>query len=178
ELGTRLSEISPHVVADPRPFGGSLSRIYRDTRFSKDKSPYRTTIGIHFGHDRAEHGESLPGFYLHLAPGECFVASGVWRPEPQALGKIRQRIATAPAAWANVLAAGIRLEGESYARVPRGYDPDQRYAEDLRRKDFITSLPLTDSAVSGPQFGASFLRACRKVDPLNRFLAVAIGVPW
>src|SRR6185369_3813459 len=63
-FGPRLHKISPHLVADPRPVGGSMFRIYRDTRFSRDKSPYKTHLGIHFFHEKAKAAASVPGFYL------------------------------------------------------------------------------------------------------------------
>ena len=80
DFDSRLTEISPHMVADPRPSGGSVFRIYRDVRFSKDKSPYKTNAAIHFRHEvgRKVHG---PGFYLHLQPGSVFTGAGIWRPD-------------------------------------------------------------------------------------------------
>jgi len=177
-MGPRLARLSPHLVADARPFGGSLSRIYRDTRFSKDKSPYRTAVGIHFAHDGATGDEKLPGFFFHLAPGASMVASGIWHPSPPALIKIRDAIVRSPTTWGKVLAPDLTIGGESYVRVPAGYDADHRYADDLRRKDFYSSRPLSDAQVASPKFGATFEQVCRKLDPLNKFLAKAIGVPW
>lgn len=176
--GPRLARISRHVTWDARPFGGSLSRIYRDTRFSKDKSPYRTHVGIHFSHDGVTKDEHLPGFYLHLAPGESMVSSGIWRPDPAAAGRIRDAIVRSPAAWAKVVGAGLVVEGETYARVPAGYPAGSKYADALRHKDFYASRPLTDAAVSSADFPATFERVCRELDPLNRFLAKATGTPW
>jgi uncharacterized protein (TIGR02453 family) len=178
EMGARLARISSHVVADHRPFGGSLSRIYRDTRFSKDKSPYKTGIGIHFAHNLQSKGSNLPGFYLHIAPEESMVAAGIWRPDPPALRKIRDAMVKSPAAWRKVLARGIEMGGESYVRVPSGYDPAHPLSDDLRRKDFYGSKSLTDSTVSSSGFGEEFTATCRDLDPLNQFLAEAIGVPW
>lgn len=177
-MGPRLARLSPHVVAEARPFGGSLARIYRDTRFSKDKSPYRTNVGIHFGHDGAKEGEHLPGFYFHLAPGESLVASGIWRPSPPAARRIRDAIVADPDRWGKSLPKGVALGGEAYVRVPAGYDPRHRYAAALRQKDFYASLPFGDDAVVAPSFLATFDAACRKLAPLNRFLAEALGVPW
>ena len=177
-MAPRLARISPHLVADPRPFGGSLSRIYRDTRFSKDKSPYKTHVGIHFYHERAEHGEHLPGFFFHLAPGDSTVASGIWHPEPPELTKIRDAIVGSSAAWGRVLGKGLELGGESYVRVPAGYDPTHPHADDLRRKDFFAHRSIADSAISSPTFGRIFEATCRELDPLNEFLAKAIHAPW
>jgi len=179
EMGSKLAALSPHLVADARPFGGSLSRIYRDTRFSRDKSPYKTHVGIHFSHDGGgTKGEHLPGFFVHLAPGESAVYAGIWRPEPPMADRIRTAIAAPRSSWAKVRSAGIAMDGESYARVPSGFDPDHRYAEDLKRKDFTAGVPLRDADVTSPKFGAVFVTACRSLAPLDRFLAGAIGVPW
>lgn len=173
-----LSKLSSHLVADPRPFGGSLSRIYRDTRFAKDKSPYKTNIGIHFSHDRATKEGRLPGFFVDLAPGESLVASGIWHPAPPELRKIRDAIVTSPSAWGRVLKSGIEIEGESYARVPSGYDASGPFVRDLRRKDFYASRSLPDASVLAPDFLTTFVTACRELNPLNVFLSKALAIPW
>ena len=86
DFGEHLRGINPHFVADPRPIGGSIFRIYRDVRFSKDKSPYKTQAAIHFRHEmgREVHG---PGYYLHLEPGEVYAGVGLWRPRFRIAGK-------------------------------------------------------------------------------------------
>jgi uncharacterized protein (TIGR02453 family) len=76
DFGLRLPAISPHYVADPRKSGGSLFRIYRDVRFSKDKTPYKTGAGIQFRHERGKDAHA-PGFYLHLEPDGCFFGAGI-----------------------------------------------------------------------------------------------------
>ena len=83
-------------MADPRPSGGSLFRIYRDTRFSKDKSPYKTHAGMYFP-VRGGKDVHTPGFYLHLEPGACFAAAGLWHPDAAALAKVREAIVARPA---------------------------------------------------------------------------------
>jgi uncharacterized protein (TIGR02453 family) len=178
-MGPRLAAISPHLVADARPFGGSVSRIYRDTRFSADKSPYRTNAGILFGHEMAPTTEEhLPGFYLHLEPGASFVASGSWRPSRAGLQAIREAIVSGLRGWDRVRAQSPPSGGESYARVPRGFSPDSKYADDLRRKDFYSSVPFRDAEITSPTFGRSFIQTCTRLEPLNRFLARAFQVPW
>jgi uncharacterized protein (TIGR02453 family) len=77
DFGPRLKKISPHFRADPRAVGGSLFRIHRDTRFSKDKSPYKTHTGIQFRHELGKDAYA-PGFYLHLEPGQVFCGVGSW----------------------------------------------------------------------------------------------------
>ena len=94
----RLPEVSRHFVADARTTGGSLFRIYRDVRFSKDKSPYKTHVGIQFRHARARDVHA-PGFYLHLEPGSVFMACGTWHPDRDTLHAIRTAIAAKPGRW-------------------------------------------------------------------------------
>ena len=84
DFGVRLPEISPRYMADARKSGGSLFRIYRDVRFSKDKSPYKTTAGIQFRHENGKDVHA-PGFYLHLEPDGVFVGVGIWHPETKIL---------------------------------------------------------------------------------------------
>src|SRR6202047_2615171 len=100
DFSPRLRVISRHYYADPSPVGGSMFRIYRDVRFSKDKSPYKTNAGMFFHHVAGrEKGIATPGFYLHLSPGEVFVGAGLWHPESQNLAKIRDAIVTHPDRW-------------------------------------------------------------------------------
>ncbi|MGQ0797489.1 MAG: DUF2461 domain-containing protein [Methanobacteriota archaeon] len=179
DAGPHLRTISRYLVADPRPFGGSLMRIYRDVRFSKDKSPYRTTVGIHFPHEYGKKlGESTPGLYLHLESGESFAGSGVWQPSSAILKRIRDGIVEQPAGWRGVLRERPRLEGESLKRPPPGYDPNHPLIMDLMRKDFVAFVPFKDADVAGGGFMERFLDAGRAMEPLNRFLAEAMELPW
>jgi uncharacterized protein (TIGR02453 family) len=177
-MGPRLARISPYLVADPRPFGGSLSRIYRDTRFSKDKRPYKTHVGIHFSHEDATKERNLPGYFFHIGAGESSVYSGVWHPAPSDLAKIRDAIVASPTAWARVVDRGIEIDGESYVRVPAGYDAKHRFADDLRRKDFFAGREFVDRVIAGPRFVAAFEDACVGLAPLNRFLSGAMSIRW
>ena len=86
-----LDKISFHFVADARPTRGSLFRIYRDTRFSNDKRPFKTHVGIRFSHSSGKDAHA-PVFYLHLEPGNCFAAAGIWHPDNRALTKARTAI--------------------------------------------------------------------------------------
>jgi uncharacterized protein (TIGR02453 family) len=101
EFAPHLRKISRHMVADPRPVGGSLFRIHRDTRFARDKRPYKTHAGLSFRHagGRDVHG---PVFYLHVEPGGVFAAAGMWHPQPEALAKIRDAIVANPKGWQRV----------------------------------------------------------------------------
>ncbi len=182
DFGPHLQEISPHFRADPRANGGSLFRIYRDTRFSKDKSPYKTHTGIHFRHE-AYRDAHAPGFYLHIQPGSCFMGCGVWRPGGDALRKIREAIDEDPAAWKQAsrdgrLKKSFELTGDSLIRAPKGYDPNHPLIVDLRRKDFIGVANLSADALMSDDFLESFAGLCRDAAPFQRWLCRAIGVPY
>jgi len=178
DFGPRLNRIAPHLVADPRPVGGSMFRIYRDTRFSRDKSPYKTHLGIHFFHEKAKAAASVPGFYLHISPEENFAGAGIWHPDPQSLAKIRQAIANGSSEWKAIRKSKVPIEGGSLKRPPRGFAADHPMIEDLKRTDFITSVPLTQKEICSSKFIADFAADCRKMAPLVRFVARSLKLPW
>ena len=182
DFGPELRQISSHFLAIPKKVGGSLFRIFRDVRFSKDKSPYKTQTGIHFRHEAAKDAHA-PGFYLHLAPDHCFMGAGIWHPDSPTLKQIREAIAAAPADWkkardATAKKGGLRLAGASLKRPPKGFAADQPMIEDLKRKDFIATTDLTIEQVLAADFPAHFTRLCKAATPLSRFLCGALGVAF
>jgi uncharacterized protein (TIGR02453 family) len=178
-MAPEVSKINPNLVADPKPVGGSLMRIYRDVRFSRDKSPYRTSMGLHFFHrDSRGHEGGLPGFFLLLAPGQSFVAGGMWMPPAPDLARIRTAIVRGPARWKTATRLGLDDDENALKRVPPGFDPESPLAADLKRKSFTASIELKDSEVTAPTFSGQFLEDCRHLDPLNAFLAKAVGVRY
>ncbi|MDR3682491.1 MAG: DUF2461 domain-containing protein [Geothrix sp.] len=179
EFSVPLSVISRHFVADPRPSGGSMFRIYRDTRFSKDKSPYKTHLAAHFPHRTVTAGGVHgPGFYLHLEPGGSFAGGGLWHPEAGTLLKVRQAIAAKPAAWRALRKSGLEIEGEALVRVPQGFAPTHPCAEDLKLKDFYITSGFTNAEVLAPNFIDQVTQACQKAAPLVAFLCKALDLPW
>jgi len=171
----RLARLNRRLVADPSPNGGSLFRIYRDTRFARDKSPYKTHAGIYFG--RAEGRDSpAPGFYLHVAPGDVFMGAGIWRPDPEVLKQVRDAIVAEPARWKRV--RGELDDGEALSRPPRGYDAEHPLVEDLKRKQFTVSHPFGEKDASKPGFSERYAAACRRAVPLLQFLTEAVGCDW
>ena len=177
-----LARISQRFRADPRANGGSLFRIYRDTRFSRDKSPYKTHTGIHFRHEAAKDAHA-PGFYLHLEPGSVFVGCGIWRPGGPALRKIREAIDEDPDAWLRAsrdegFRSSFALSGDSLIRAPKGFSVDHPLIVDLRRKDFIGVAELDEEAVSSDGFLDEFTRLCRDAAPFQRWLCGALGVGY
>ena len=181
DLAPDLGKINPHMRADPRPTGGSLMRIHRDIRFSKDKSPYKTFAAAHFGHAQASDG-AKPAYYLHLEPGRSSIGAGVWRPEPGPLKNIRDAIVKHSRDWEEITAnrdfqSTCGMAGESLRRPPVGYDPQHPLIEDIKRKDFVTSSRLTNHEVCAKDFRAIVLGHFRKMAPLLRFLSEAVGLP-
>ena len=182
DFGEILPEISPNMVADPRLSGGSIFRIYRDVRFSKDKSPYKTNAGIHFRHEvgRKVHG---PGLYLHLQPGNVFVGAGIWRPNSATVGKIRGAIVANPERWRRIVNdAGFKslytLEAESLKRAPRGIDPDHPLIEHLKFKSFVATANFSQEEACSPDFIQTYANACRTASPFAGFLTRAVGLDW
>ena len=109
-MGPEIARISEHYTAIPSKVGGSMMRPYRDTRFSKDKTPFKTNIGIQFRHERAKDVHA-PGFYLHIDNTGCFLAAGAWRPEGARplMGSVRSRLRTAITPTWSIRA--VRLRG-------------------------------------------------------------------
>jgi uncharacterized protein (TIGR02453 family) len=171
-----LAKLSRFFVADPRPTRGSLFRIYRDTRFSADKRPFKTHVGIHFSHSSGKDAHA-PIFYLHLEPENCFAAVGVWHPDNRALTRIRAAIVDQPERWTRVRRK-LELEGHSLTRPPRGYEPKHPFIEDIKRKDFVASVAFGDRQVCGPAFMRDFAAACRAMVPLVEFTTKALGLKF
>ncbi len=176
DFAADLDKISPFFVADARPSRGSLFRIYRDTRFSSDKRPLKTHVGIHFSHAKGKDAHA-PVFYLHLEPDHCFAAAGIWHPDNRALTKLRTAVVAESEPWAK-LRKTLSLEGNRLSRPPRGFDRDHRFVEDLKMKDFVTSVALTESQICGDKFLRVFAEACRKMSPLVEFSTKALGLKF
>lgn len=177
DLAPKLKTVSPRFVVDPRRSGGSMFRIYRDTRFSHDKSPYKTHVGLHFWHD-GKALESPPAFYLHLSPGEVFGGGGCWHPDPVTLRQIRMHMTGAPREWKKVIATGLEIEGSTLKRVPAGFPADHPFAADLMRKDHFAMEVYRAGDVSSAAFLDRFVDTCRGMAPLMKFLTTAQGQRW
>lgn len=176
EFAAPLHDLAPHLVADPRPSRGSMFRIYRDVRFSADKRPYKTHLAIRFSHRGKDVHSS--GFYLHLEPGGCFAASGLWRPEPPTLLKVRNAIVSRPEEWRSVRKLLNWDDAGKLRRPPRGFSADHEFVEDLKLRDLGTSVDLTDKQVCSPKFMSIFSNACRTMSPLAAFLSNAVGLKF
>lgn len=182
DMAPRLEKVAPHMTAVPKKTGGSLMRIYRDTRFSKDKTPYKTNIGLHFRH-AAGKDVHAPGLYVHIEPGEHFLGCGLWRPASEPLRAIRQRIVDKPDAWRAATSGKAftrhwKIGGESLKRAPKGFDPEHPLIDDLKRKDFTAGIELTDADVATAQFAATAEQRFAEAAPFMRFLCEAVGVSY
>ncbi len=181
DVGPVLKRIAPKLVADPRPVGGSMFRIHRDTRFSRDKTPYKTNVAASF---RPAGGRDAPGpgLYVSLGPGEVEVGGGVWHPEPEPLRLIRKAIAEKPAAWRRALAApGLdRLAwwGDTLTRTPKGFPPGHPLDAWLRRKDFAAGVELTEEDALAPDCLDRGAEAWRPLVPAMKVMAAAVGLRW
>jgi uncharacterized protein (TIGR02453 family) len=182
DFAPKLAGISEHLVADPRPQGGSLFRIYRDTRFSKDKTPYKTHIAMRFGHE-AGLGVHAPGLYLHIEPGASYAGVGLWRPETALARTIREAIVADPVGWkkaayGKAFANRFTPDGESLARPPQGFDADHPLIEDLKRKDFVAGTHLEDAVVTSERLLIEYTAMCKTAAPFVGFLTRAIGLEF
>ena len=166
----QLERVSPFFVADARPTRGSLFRIYRDIRFSDDKRPFKTHVGIHFSHSSGKDADA-PVFYLHLEPDNCFVAAGIWHPDNRALTRVRTAIARDTEQWAKVRKK-LTLEGDRLSRPPRGFDASHPF------RDFVASVALSDEQICSARLMRDFVSACRKMSPLVEFTTKALGLKF
>lgn len=177
-----LKKTSPHFVAAPKKVGGSLMRIHRDVRFGKDKTPYKTNVGIQFRHD-AGRDVHAPGFYFHIDTEQVFLGSGVWRPASDALNAIRMAIDEDPKAWkraksGKAFRSQYELAGESLKRPPRGYAAQHPLIEDLKRKDHIAVCNLDHGALFEPTIVKVVAERFRASKAYVAFLCDAIGVEF
>jgi len=182
DLAEPLARISPHFRADPRPSGGSMFRIYRDTRFANDKTPYKAWLGGRLFHER---GRQVPAplFYLHLQPGRCFVGGGLWHPESATLKRVRDFLVDNPASWKKAVHSRsfrerYELGGESLTRPPRGYDPQHELIDDIKRKDFVAIREFSDADVTSPRLRAIVIDGCKGVAPMIDYLCAALDLEF
>ena len=177
-MGVPLGKISPHFIASAKKSGGSMMRPYRDIRFGKDKTPYKTNVGIQFRH-AAGKDVHAPGFYLHIEPGDCFIAAGIYHPDTPTLGKVRMLIDEYPKEWTKIsrkvvsAKTGFSFHGESLKRPPRGFSEDHPLIHDLKRKHFIAVKPLTQKQITATTIIKDTTALFRTTAPLVEFVCDA-----
>lgn len=171
-LAVDFRRFAPEMVASPKL---SLYRIYRDTRFSEDKSPLKTQVAASFRWRGAEKGRAA-GLYLEVNPGWVWMGGGFYAPDPADLVRIREHIAaTYPAIRRITRAAAFtravgELEGERLTRVPRGFARDHAAAEYLKFRHFLAGREFPAEFATSAMFYPTLLDTYRAVMPLVRFL--------
>ena len=175
-MAPHLAKISDCFVASPKKVGGSLMRVYRDMRFSKDKIPYKTNIGIQVRH-MAGKDVHAPGFYLHIEPSQVFVGAGIWRPDNATINNMRLHMDSNQTEWKKIARGlttkGFSLYGESLKKPPRGYDADHPLLEDLKRKDYIATQDLKLSTITEADFVKQSAKLFASTRPLIKFICEA-----
>ncbi len=152
----------------------AMFRIYRDTRFSLDKTPYKTNFGASLGMGK---GNRISGYYLHIEPQKSFLAGGVYHPESAVLKQIRAEIAANQEEFLAILNQnefrnnfrGLSVE-DKLKRVPAGYDKDHPMAEFLKLKSFNVIHPISDEALMSETAASDFTKVFKSIKPLNDFL--------
>ncbi len=183
DLQPDLAAVSSHFRADPRAQGGSLFRIYRDARYSNDKSPYKSWQGARLFHERRREVPA-PSFYLHLQPGESFVGAGLWHPEPDTLRKLRQFILDNPGSWkAAAHAPAFRRrfameESDKLTRPPRGFPADFEFIDDLRHRNLVFWRPLEDDTMTGPRLRQTLAADLAALGPFVDYLCAALDLEF
>lgn len=179
----RLAKVSDCFIADPRPHGGSMFRIYRDTRFSKDKKPYKEHIACQFRHMAGKDAHA-PGFYVHIDTDEVLFGGGIWMPEGPVLRQLRDAILDDPDGWvAATRGKAFRnrfgsVSGDSLKRPPQGFDPDHPLIDDLKRKSFFAMQRVAPKKVLEPAFAAEVQKAFVTLTPMMRFLTEALELSF
>jgi uncharacterized protein (TIGR02453 family) len=171
-LAEDFREFAPELVASPKV---SMYRIYRDTRFSENKTPYKTHVAAVFP-TRGLLKHEGAGLYFHISPEEVWVGGGMYSPQPAQLYAVREHIAGNVRELRKIVESpGFRrhvgeLDGEKLTRVPRGFAKDHEAAEYLKHRHFIAGAGFPPALAASPKLYASLLTVFRQVIPLSRFL--------
>jgi uncharacterized protein (TIGR02453 family) len=181
-IAPKLTKISPHFVAKASKMGGSLMRVYRDVRFSKNKTPYKTNVGIQFRHALGKDVHA-PGFYVHIEPSRVFIGVGKWNPHAEGLKLVRQHIDTFPQSWMGAQTDArfqkhFSLSGEALKRAPKGYPQDHPMIEELKRKDFIAIADIAPELVLEDDFDDIVIGYFALAAPYVKELCRAVRVPF
>jgi uncharacterized protein (TIGR02453 family) len=171
-LNSELARFAPEYVTDPKK---SVFRIYRDTRFSADKTPYKTHVAASFSR-RGPGRLGTGGFYFSIAPDQIEVAGGIYHPEPDVTLLIRTHIAENHGELRRILAAKKTralmggLQGSELTRAPKGFDPAHPAVAWIKMKDWILDASMDGSLVTSPKLQGEIAARFRAMAPLIQFL--------
>ena len=183
DLQPVVAGVSEHYRADPKPVGGSLFRIQRDTRFANDKTPYKPWQGARLFHARGRQVEA-PSFYVHLQPGNCFVGAGLWHPESATQRVVRQFIFDNPGSWkAAAHAPAFRRrfdlgDAEKLVRPPRGFPAEFEFIEDLKLKNFVAMRAIDDEVVLGTRLRQTLATDLAALAPFVDYLCAGLDLEF
>jgi uncharacterized protein (TIGR02453 family) len=172
QLAVDFRTFGPELVASPKV---SLYRVYRDTRFSEDKTPYKTHIAASFPWRGLPKHEGA-GVYFHVAPDEVWIGGGMYAPQSPQLHAVREHIAGNVKRLRHIIDAPAfkkmfgMLEGEKLQRVPRGFPKDHEAAELLKHRQFLAVVELPSTIASDAAFYGRLIAVFRQITPLVRFL--------
>ncbi len=176
-LQTHFARFAPEFDLNPKR---SIFRIYRDIRFSSDKTPYKTHIAAHFVLRGKPKGFIGSGYYLEIAPGELYIGGGIYIPDGDQLKKIRKTIATRGKEFLSIV--GNRrfkklfapFEWAKLQRIPKGYEENHPMAEWLKYKQFFVGVSLPESKCYRASFVKETAKICEELTPLVKFLNSAL----
>ena len=169
-LGVDFPRVAPDLVASPR----SLYRVYRDTRFSPDKTPYKTHVAASFSYQMLPKHESA-GLYFHLAPDQLLIGGGVYAPQTPQLHRIRGHIVANLQSFRSLVESAAfqrigGMTGTRLQRVPRGFPQDHEAAEYLKLKQYLAGEELDPQLATSPRFYGALLRRFTMLAPFIKFL--------
>lgn len=171
-LMQQMATIEP-ALRDQKP-KDCIFRIYRDVRFAKDKTPYKSHFSAYFSKGGKKYEGA--GYYIHIEPGKSFAAGGVWMPEAPVLKAIRQEIDYNLDEFEGILKAPAfkklfkKISGDQLKTVPQGYEADNPAIEYLRMKSFIAQHPLADKDITAKNFVKKCTETFAAMKPLADFI--------
>jgi uncharacterized protein (TIGR02453 family) len=177
-LQPEFDAFAPEFDLNPKH---AIFRIYRDVRFSKDKSPYKTHSAAHFVIPGKPKGLEGSGYYLHIEPGEVFIGAGIYIPSSDQLKRIRKGIVEKSSAFLSIIDnKPFRkrfgpLKGEVLRRIPKGFDPDHPMGKYLKLKQFFVGSTFDDSVCGNERFVKLCLQTYRATAPFVDFLNETLG---
>lgn len=173
EIGEEARKFAPEIRFDPK---NAVLRIYRDTRFSKDKTPYKTNVAASMPFGTYGKDMASPGLYLHLEPGEIYLGGGLWMPNSAQLRKLRESINNDPDTFLEIIEDRNfkkhfgELAGERLKTVPRGVLPNNPMIDYLRLKQFFVSKTLEENAAFKKDFPKKIAKEFALMMPLLRWI--------
>jgi uncharacterized protein (TIGR02453 family) len=177
-LGDLVEDLSEALAAEKIPLRGdrkkAVFRLHRDTRFSKDKSPYKTNSGAVLNRNGTRGTGGM--MYIHIAPEGCFAAAGWYMPEPAELAQFRAAIVKAPKAFFAMEAAlakgRLKLSDDhTLKRTPKGYEKvtDPALLVAVKRTGFVVSRPLKETELGKPKLAGSIVAFAKDALPLLQY---------